>query len=58
MKAARRSLSDGNSMLAISFAMPKRDRLVVFHEYEKPTFLPKDQVKTKTEALVYEVEGD
>jgi hypothetical protein len=58
VKAARHSLSDGNSMLAISFAMPKRDRLVVFHEYEKPTFLPKDQVKTKTEALVYEVEGE
>ncbi len=58
VKAARHFLSDGNSVLAISFAMPKRDRLVVFHEYEKPTFLPKDQVKTKSEALVYEVEGE
>ncbi|MDQ3362739.1 MAG: hypothetical protein M3534_13970 [Actinomycetota bacterium] len=58
VKAARHSLSDGNSVLAISFAMPKKNRLVVYHEYEKPTFLPKDQVKTKAEALVYEVEGE
>ena len=58
VKAARHVLSDGNSMLAISFAMPKYDQIVVYHEYEKPTFLPKDQVKTKAEALLYRVEGE
>jgi hypothetical protein len=58
VKAARHILSDGNSMLAVSFAMPKYDQLVVYHEYEKPTFLPKDQVKTKAEALLYKVGDD
>jgi hypothetical protein len=45
-------------MLAVSFAMPKYNQLVAYHEYEKPTFLPKDQVKTKAEALLYNVGGD
>ncbi len=58
VKAARHVLSDGNSMLAISFAMPKHGQLVAYHEYEKPTFLPKDQVKTKAEALLYRVEDE
>ena len=58
VKAAKHILSDGNSMVAVSFAMPKDARLVVYYEYEKPTFLPKDQVKTKTEALFYQVEND
>jgi len=58
VKAARHVLSDGNSMLAVSFAMPKYAQLVVYHEYEKPTFLPKDQVKTKAEALLYKVGDD
>lgn len=58
VKAARHVLSDGNSMLAVSFAMPKYDQIVAYHEYEKPTFLPQDQVKTKAEALLYQVEGE
>ena len=58
VKAARHVLSDGNRMLAVSFAVPKYDQLVAYHEYEKPTFLPKDPVKTKAEALLYKVAGD
>lgn len=58
VKAARHVLSDGNSMLAVSFAMPKDDRLLVYYEYEKPVFLPRDQAKTRTEALLYGVEND
>jgi hypothetical protein len=58
VKAARHVLSDGNSMVAVSFAMPQDDRLVVYYEYEKPVFLPKDQAKTRTEALLYQVEND
>jgi hypothetical protein len=53
IKAAKHTLSHGNSVIAVSYAMPKRDRFVAYFEYEKPTFLPKDQVKTKTEALLY-----
>lgn len=58
VKAARHVLSDGNSMLAVSFAMPKDGRLVVYYEYEKPTFLPNDQVKIRTEALLYQAENE
>jgi hypothetical protein len=58
VKAARHVLSDGNSMLAVSFAMPKDARLLVYYEYEKPVFLPRDQAKTRTEALLYGVEND
>ncbi len=58
VKAARHVLSDGNTMLAVSFAMPKYDQILAFHEYEKPTFLPQDQVQTKAEAFLYQLEGD
>ncbi len=58
IKAARHTLPHGNSMIAISYAMPKRDRLVAYFEYDKPTYLPKEQVKTKTEALLYRQEGE
>src|SRR5215207_2146817 len=58
VKAARHVLSDGNIMLAISYAMPKSDRFVAYYEYEKPTFLPQEQVKTKTEALLYKRDGE
>jgi len=58
VKAARHVLSDGNGMVAVSFVMPGSDRLLVYFEYEKPTFLPKDQAKTKSEALLYRQEGE
>ena len=58
VKAARHTLSDGNGMVAASFVMPGSDRLLVYFEYEKPVFLPKDQAKTKSEALLYRQEGE
>jgi hypothetical protein len=58
VKAARHALSDGNGLVAVSFVLPKSDHLLVYHEYDKPTFLPKDQVKTKSEALLYKPEGE
>ena len=58
VKAARHVLSDGNSMMAVSFAIPKYDLIIAYHEYEEPAFLPQDQVKTKAEALLYQVEGE
>ena len=58
LKAARHELPHGNSVMAVSYAMPERNRLLVYYEYEKPVFLPKDQAKTKTEALLYRQEGD
>jgi len=58
LKAAKHELPHGNSVLAVSYAMPERNRLLVYYEYEKPVFLPKDQAKTKTEALLYRQEGD
>src|SRR5918994_1677836 len=58
LKAARREPPHGNSVMAVSYAMPERNRLLVYYEYEKPVFLPKDQAKTKTEALLYRQEGD
>jgi hypothetical protein len=58
LKAARHELPHGNSMMAVSYAMPERNRLLVYYEYEKPVFLPKDQAKTRTEALLYRQEGD
>jgi hypothetical protein len=45
-------------MVALSFVMPHSDRLLVYYEYEKPRFLPKDQVKTKSEAMLYRQEGE
>jgi hypothetical protein len=58
LKAARHELPHENSLMAVSYAMPQRNRLLVYYEYEKPVFLPKDQAKTKTEALLYRQEGD
>jgi hypothetical protein len=58
LKAARHELPNGNSLMAVSYAMPERNRLLVYYEYDKPVFLPKDQAKTKTEALLYRQEGD
>ena len=58
LKAARHELPHGNSLMAVSYAMPESNRLLVYYEYEKPVFLPKDQAKTKTEALLYRQEGD
>ena len=58
LKAARHELPHGNSVMAVSYAMPERNRLLVYYEYEKPVFLPKDQAKTRTEALLYRQEGD
>jgi hypothetical protein len=58
LKAARHELPHGNSALAVSYAMPETNRLLVYYEYEKPVFLPKDQAKTRTEALLYRQEGD
>jgi hypothetical protein len=58
LKAARHELPHGNSVMAVSYAMPERNRLLVYYEYGKPVFLPKDQAKTKTEALLYRQEGD
>ena len=58
LKAARHELAHGNSLLAVTYAMPERDRILVYYEYDKPVFLPKDQAKTRTEALLYRQEGD
>lgn len=58
IKAARHELPYGNSMIAVSYAMPRRNRLLAYFEYEKPVTLPKDRAKTKTEALLYRQEGD
>jgi hypothetical protein len=58
LKAARHELPHENSLMAVSYAMPQRNRLLVYYEYEKPVFLPKDQAKTRTEALLYRQEGD
>ena len=58
LKAARHELPNGNSLMAVSYAMPERNRLLVYYEYEKPVFLPKDQAKTRTEALLYRQEGE
>jgi hypothetical protein len=58
LKAAKHELPHGNSVLAISYAMPESNRLLVYYEYEKPVFLPKDQAKTRTEALLYRQEGE
>ena len=58
LKAAKHELPRGNSVMAVSYAMPERNRLLVYYEYEKPVFLPKDQAKTKTEALLYRQEGE
>jgi hypothetical protein len=58
LKAARHVLSDGNSMTAVSYAMPQSSRFVVYFEYERSTYLPGDQAKTKTEALLYERKGE
>jgi hypothetical protein len=58
LKAARHELPHGNSALAVSFAMPETNRLLVYYEYDKPVFLPKDQAKTRTEALLYRQEND
>jgi hypothetical protein len=58
LKAARHELPHGNSVMAVAYAMPERNRLLVYYEYEKAVFLPKDQAKTKTEALLYRQEGD
>ena len=58
LKAAKHVLSDGNAMTAISYAMPQSSRFVVYFEYEKPIYLPKDQAKTKTEALLYEQKSE
>ncbi len=53
VKGARHTLSGGDGMVAVSFVVPTSDRLLVYYEYEKPTFLPRDQVKTKSEATLY-----
>jgi hypothetical protein len=58
LKAARHELPHGNSLTAVSYAMPDRNRILVYYEYDKPVFLPKDQAKTRTEALLYRQEGD
>ena len=58
VKGARHVLSDGNGMVAVSFVLPDSDRLLAYFEYEKPTFLPKDQVKTRSEALLFKQEGE
>jgi hypothetical protein len=58
LKAARHELPHGNSLMALSYAMPERNRILVYYEYDKPVFLPKDQAKTRTEALLYRQEGD
>jgi hypothetical protein len=58
LKAARHELAHGNSLLAVTYAMPERDRILVYYEYDRPVFLPKDQAKTRTEALLYRQEGD
>ncbi|MGH3148240.1 MAG: hypothetical protein ACRDTR_20855 [Rubrobacter sp.] len=58
IKAAKHTLPHGNSMIAISYAMPKTNRLVAYFEYERPTILPKDQAETKTEALLYRQERE
>lgn len=58
VKGAKHTLADGNGMVAVSFVMPQSNRLLVYYEYEKPTFLPKDQTKTKAEALLYRQEGE
>jgi hypothetical protein len=58
IKAARHELQHGNSMTAVSYAMPKSGRLLVYYEYEKPVVLPKDQAETRTEALLYRQEGE
>jgi hypothetical protein len=58
LKAARHELPHGNSLMAVSYAMPERNRILVYYEYDKPVFLPKDQAKTRTEALLYRQEGE
>jgi len=58
LRAARHELPYGNGLLAVSYAMPERNRILVYYEYDKPVFLPKDQAKTRTEALLYRQEGD
>ena len=58
IKAVKHSLPDGNSMLAVSYTMPSIGRFAAYYEYEKPVFLPRDTVKTKTEALLFRDAGD
>jgi hypothetical protein len=58
LRAARHELPHGNGLLAVSYAMPERNRILVYYEYDKPVFLPKDQAKTRSEALLYRQEGD
>jgi hypothetical protein len=58
LRAARHELPHENGLLAVTYAMPERDRILVYYEYDKPVFLPKDQAKTKTEALLYRQEGE
>jgi hypothetical protein len=58
IKAARHRMADGNRAVVISYAIPDLGQLVVYSEYEKPTFLPGDQTKTKAQALLYELAED
>ena len=58
LRAARHELPHENGLLAVTYAMPERDRILVYYEYDRPVFLPKDQAKTKTEALLYRREGE
>ena len=58
VKGAKHVLSGGDGMVALSFAMPNSNRLLVYYEYDNPRFLPKDQVKTKSEAMLYRHEGE
>jgi hypothetical protein len=58
LKAARHELPHGNSLLAVTYAMPESNRILAYYEYDKPVLLPKDQAKTKTEALLYRQEGE
>jgi hypothetical protein len=58
LKAARHELPHGNRLLAVTYAMPESNQILVYYEYDKPVYLPKDQAKTKTEALLYRQEGD
>ncbi len=58
IKAVKHKLPDGNSVLAVSYAMPSSGRFAAYFEYEKPVFLPYDVVKTKSEALLFKDAGD
>ena len=43
--------------MAVSYAMPERNRLLVYYEYEKPVFLPKDQAKTEDRGATVQARG-